>query len=167
MEYIDGKSLHDLIKPRRRRCSVKQVITVTVEIAKIVEKIHDAGWVWNDCKPANLIVIKNKKLRPIDFENAHPATRAELFDWKTRGFSKSGKNSPGLEGKANDIFALGAVVYFLLTGRIYEADAPVKITKLRRNIPEALVEITENLLFDSRREISEIRKEFEKILDLL
>ena len=160
MEYVEGKSLHALMKFRQRRFSIKQILGFAAEMAEIIEKIHQAGWVWNDCKPANLIVTGDKSLRPIDFEGAYPANGAKPFDWKTKVFSKS-----GAEGKAADIYALGAVVYFLLTGKLYNAEKPLEIGKLRRNVPKKLIELLENLLSDSGLGVTETKNMFEEILN--
>ncbi|MEP6900753.1 MAG: hypothetical protein ABJA66_03325 [Actinomycetota bacterium] len=168
MECVEGVSLQKLIKLRRRRFSVRQVLWQGVEIAKIIEKIHQSGWIWNDCKPANLIVThKKKSLRPIDFENAYPINKSERFAWKTQSFSRSEKNTTKSGGKSDDFYAFGAVIYFLLTGKFYDAIEPVEIGKLRRNLPKKLIEITEKLLSDSTLDGSEVRKEFEEILNLL
>jgi len=167
MEYIEGRSLHEIMKPRRRRFSTRKILELAVEIAKIIERIHQAGWVWNDCKPANLIVTNDKSLRPIDFESAYPESQFDPFDWKTQGFSKSAKTSKKSSVKSADIYALGAVVYFLLTGIIYDAEKPAAIGKLRRNVPQELTVITEKLLSDFDLNISEIGKEFEEILHSL
>ena len=91
MEYVEGESLNEVAKPRRRRFSIRQILGYAIEIAAIIEKIHQAGWVWNDCKPANLIVAKDKSLRPVDFEGAYRINQSPPFDWKTRGFSRSSK----------------------------------------------------------------------------
>lgn len=159
MEYIEGKSLSDIVRTKRKRYPVRDVVKLAVEIAKIIEKIHQAGWVWNDCKPANLILTKDKSLRPIDFEGSYRVDQAEPFDWKSKGFSKPFRNS----GKSSDTYALGAVVYFLLTGVFYDEKNPRKIEKLRRNVPQNLLKITERLLFDSGFDISEARRDFEKM----
>lgn len=157
MEYVEGKTLKQIMIPRRRRFSIRKVLAFAVEIAQIIEKIHRAGWVWNDCKPANLIVTKDRSLRPVDFENAFPVNGSAPFDWKTRGFSKRTK------GKTTDIYALGAVVYFLLTGRLYDTDNPIAIEKLRRKVPKTLSEVTERLLSDSVSDIAAVQQELEKI----
>ncbi|HEY0426520.1 MAG TPA: AarF/UbiB family protein [Pyrinomonadaceae bacterium] len=165
MEYVEGRSLNDIMKPRQRRFSVKQVLELGIRIAEIIENIHRAGWVWNDCKPANLIVTANKSLRPIDFEGAYPVDKSEPFDWKTKGFSKSAKDSAASSGKSADTYALGAVVYFLLTGRLYDADEPVEIGKLRRNVPQKLIKITEKLLRGPAQKLDKVKIEFKKILN--
>lgn len=161
MEYVDGKSLNDIMRPRRRRFSIKLVIELAIEITKIVKNIHQAGWIWNDCKPANLIVTNNKSLRPIDFESAYPIGESAPFDWKTKGFSTSAKE---INGTSADIYAVGAVVYYLLTGRLYDAENPLAIKKIRRKVPEKLTEIIERLLNTSISEISEAEAELKKIL---
>lgn len=160
MECVEGKSLQDMMKPRRRRFSVRQILRYAVEIAGIIEEIHRAGWIWNDCKPSNLIVTRSRRLRPVDFESAYPAGEAAPFDWATEGFSKN--SNPN--GESADIFALGAVVYFLLTGIFYDEKNPKPIRKTRRDVPERLIETTEGLLSGRITNISAARRKFEKML---
>lgn len=170
MEYVAGKSLHDLMKHRRRRFSVKQVVKFSVEIAKIIEKFHKAGWVWNDCKPANLLFTHENSLRPIDFENSHLANQTAPFDWNSNGFSNPVESQilTKSNGYSCDLYALGAVAYFLLTGKLYQPNEPIRVNNLRRNVPKRLREIIESLLLETELKrnpmISAIRREFENIL---
>ncbi len=141
MEYVEGKSLFSLMKLRRRRFSIRQILKFALEMSEIVENVHRAGWIWYDCKPSNLIVTKGKKLRPIDFEGAYRINQRSPFDWQTRAFTKVWKDSEGSDDTKIDLYALGAVIYFLLTGKFYEAEKPVRISRLRRNVPKGLVEV--------------------------
>ncbi len=147
MEFVEGNSLADLMKFRKRRFSVKQVMFYAANIAEIIEEIHKAGWIWNDCKPSNLIVTSKNSLRPIDFEGSFPIHETAPFDWRSHAFSRPGKNQTSSKG--DDFYALGAVIYFLLTGIYYDPNAPIRIGKLRRNVPVHLQQIIENLLNDS------------------
>lgn len=167
MEYVEGKSLRDLMKFRKRRFTVKQTVEYAVELAGIFDEIHQSGWIWNDCKPANLIVTNDKSLRPIDFEGAYQINQSAPFDWQSRAFSKSKEDQSSSE--SDDIYALGAVIYFLLTGIYYNSENPVAIKKLRRNVPLKLQTIIESLLDDSIAEkkitASEAREKFEEVLN--
>lgn len=162
-ECVEGVSLNNLLKPRRRRFPIKQTVWFAFQIAQIIEEIHQAGWIWNDCKPANLIVTKNKTLRPIDFENAYRINQSAPFAWKTEGFSSKYRKA---DGRADDLFALGAVIYFLLTGRLYDEKNVVSINKLRRGVPKSFCEITEQLLSVSENlKIGEVRRKLREIFD--
>jgi hypothetical protein len=70
--------------------------------------------------------------------------------------------------ETDDLYALGAVIYFLLTGRYYDANKPVVIEKLRRGVPQQLKKIVANLLkghvTNKNGEAAKIRRKLEKIL---
>lgn len=169
LEYVEGKSLHNLMKLRRRRFPIKQVLRFAIEIAKIIAEIHKAGWIWNDCKPANLIITRENSLRPIDFEGSYSINQSALFNWRTQGFSKAVNNQSSAKpnGKSDDLYSLGAVTYFLLTGKLYDANALFELPSLRRNVPKRFIEIIKKLLSDSDLDISKVGKEFEKTLNFL
>lgn len=162
MEFIDGKNLNRLLKPRQRRLSHRQILKFAIELAEILTDIHNAGWIWNDCKPANLIVV-NSSLRPIDFESSYPIGDVNPFDWRTKAFTKSSADSAESNGVANDLFSFGAVLYFLITGRYFDSFNPVSINKLRKNFPQTLIGIAETLLFDHNCKIFDISEKLGNI----
>ncbi len=165
-EFIEGQSLFDLMKFRRRRFSIKQIIKLAIAIAEIIIEINNAGWVWNDCKPSNLIITSNNDLRPVDFEGAYPIDQKDPFEWKTEMFAPSAKNR--LQSKPNDLYSLGAVVFFLLTGKFYDSNETSEISKYRRNVPLNFQEIIKSLLDESleKREmtVNLIKEKFEIVL---
>lgn len=155
MEYIDGASLHRLMMTRRRRFSILQIVSFAIEAATIIEKINNAGWIWNDCKPGNLIVTKSGHLRPVDFENAHPAGASAPFNWTSRAYSN--------ESAPEDAFALGATIYLLLTGTFYDRETQIPVSKFRRNVPSELMGVVDELLHKDGVSISSIRKRLERV----
>ncbi len=147
LEYIHGKSLEDLLKKRKRRLSVRQILKLGKQTAELISRIHSCGWVWQDCKPANLIVTPKGALRPIDFEGAC-RINGDGMDWKTHEFypPRCGNSVyTARPSQMEDLYALGAVLYYLVTAEIYD-HKKVKPAPLRRNFPAAAEKIINALL---------------------
>ena len=170
MEYLEGQTLNEIIKIRRRRFSLRQITKFGIEIARILDTIHKAGWVWNDCKPANLLVTAQGVLRPIDFEGAHRIDRSNTFNWMTKGFSRpvARENATPAEKISEELYSLGAVIYFLITGQFHEPAGPDWIRRSRRNIPKEfrslLTKLLGNTRPDERFNAVAVELEFQNIL---
>ena len=147
MEYLDGETLHDNLLRRGRRLTIAQVLGCGIQLATFISQMHAAGWAWRDCKPKNMIVTRAGRLVPIDFEGAAPIDRPDPWRWGTPGFTPP--ESPGRKvgnGVTDDLYALGSILFLLLTGRVFDPAAPVTIQKLRRNVPPVLCQLVESLL---------------------
>ena len=135
MEFIDGQSLQNLLMKRIRRLSLTCVLRYGDQLATFLSQMHRAGWAWRDCKPKNLIVTSRGTLMPLDFEGAAPIDRPDPLLWGTPGFTPPEWRSRFRRtGMADDLYALGAILYLLLTGRVFNETEP-SIEKLRRNVP--------------------------------
>jgi hypothetical protein len=147
MEYTEGESLRDIMKIRRRRFSIPQIVKFSIMLAEIIRKLHRDGWIWTDCKPANLIVTPQGKLRPVDFEGAYRTGSQSISDWRTAEFSLPGELLPkDRPGEAGDLYSLGAVLYFLITGNFFQPKDPVPISKLRQGVPKILRKTVNELI---------------------
>jgi Protein kinase domain len=147
-EYIAGESLQNELLARSKRLSISQVLSYGIRISTIIAKIHEAGWVWRDCKPSNLIRTKNGDLRPIDFEGACLVVQPDPLPWNTPEFSPPGRLevAPEESRAPEDLYAIGATLYFLLTGRLLEAGNPTPIARLRPKVPRSVCVIISELL---------------------
>ena len=118
------------------------------ELARLVARIHAAGWVWRDCKPGNVVVTAGGRLRPLDFEGACRVERPDPLPWGTPAFAppEGGEEPGGRSRLPEDLYALGAVVYFLLAGRTPEPSGPVPLGKMRRGVPESALKLVAELL---------------------
>jgi serine/threonine protein kinase len=147
-EFIEGHNLQMWLKARRRRIAVASAIRYALHLSTIISHIHAAGWVWRDCKPANLIVTKTGTLRPLDFEGACLAKQPDPVSWGTPPFVPPESYKAGLvQSKiSQDLYALGAVIYLLLTGTTPQLSAITPLEKLRRNVPSAIRRLVSALL---------------------
>ncbi len=147
-EFIEGHSLQTLLFKRQRRLSQSQALGYALQLARLLSQIHRAGWVWRDCKPANLMIGNDGQLRPVDFEGASSIDNPDPTLWSTPSFSPghvSGqtdqKNSPAV-----DLYALGAVIYFLLSGQLPQTPAPRPLQRARRGLSPEVVTLVDQLL---------------------
>lgn len=144
-EYIDGESLLTFLHKQRRRLPVGRALRLALQLCTFISEMHAAGWVWGDCKPSNLLLTEGWRLRPLDFEGAFRVGRRRPTTWATPAFTPP--EEPAAHGADADLYALGAVTYLLLTGKMPErASAPPPASRLRRNVPREVCELVSELL---------------------
>jgi hypothetical protein len=145
MEHIAGESLHSILMKRQRRLPIKQALRYVIQISEIVAQLHAAGWAWRDCKPGNLILTDEGIFRPIDFESACPCDRPDLLHWGTPEYMPP-ESVHGASGGADDLYAIGAILYLLITGRTPAQFDPTPATKYRRDIHAEILSVISALL---------------------
>ncbi len=130
MEYLQGETLAD------RLCKgplpLDQVLKVGVEICEGLEKAHRSGVVHRDLKPSNIMLTKTgaklmdfglaKTMVPIGESSASLATMSRPLTTEGTIVGTFQYMSPEqVEGREadvrSDIFALGAVLYEMITGQ--------------------------------------------------
>ena len=137
-----------LLNQRQRRLPIRRVLQDSIQLSSLIARIHSAGWVWRDCKPSNLIRTKEGTFRPLDFEGACPVNQPDPVPWGTHAFVPP-EFSGELRGQAKpsaDLYALGVIIYHLLSGSFPSTPNPIPVEKLRRNIPLAASQVVSELL---------------------
>ena len=143
-ELIDGISLNDSLRRRRRRLTIRQVLRYAIEIASLVAKIHQAGWVWRDCKPGNLMITREGAFKAIDFEGACRIDQPDPAPWGTRRFVPPEWDHAfnGQSRLPEDLYAIGAIIHLMLTGAPPEESS----NKPKRKVPKDLQKAVDSLL---------------------
>jgi serine/threonine protein kinase/Tol biopolymer transport system component len=126
MEYAPGKTLDQLIP--RKGLPLKQALKYAVEIADALAAAHAAWIVHRDVKPSNIIVTEQGRVKVLDFglaKQAAPPQEGDTAEPITKAgqvFGTAAYMSPEqAQGKRadarSDIFAFGALLYEMVTGR--------------------------------------------------
>ncbi|OQY90408.1 MAG: hypothetical protein B6D38_03705 [Anaerolineae bacterium UTCFX1] len=134
MDYIQGGTLKDLMKGKP--LSWQQSVQITIQIAGALEAAHKKGILHRDIKPSNILMANDRDPMLSDFGIAKIVvddgeTVTTLTDTGV-GIGTPDYMAPeqgvGKADERSDIYALGVVLYQLVTGRLpYHADTPLAV----------------------------------------
>ncbi len=123
MEYMDGKTVGDYLKEARSQgkvLTVDSAVHIVREVLNALKATHAKGIIHRDIKPQNIYVLSNGTIKLYDFGAARfsntneELTRTVII---TPGFAPVEQyQTRSKQGAYTDIYALGAVLYELLTG---------------------------------------------------
>jgi len=133
MEYVKGSDLHHILTQDRRGQPFDedgQVIPWAIQICDVLSYLHTENVIYRDLKPSNIMIDIKGQVKLVDFGIAR---RWEEPGENTHVVS-AGYSPPeqywGAAGPQSDIYALGATMTFLLTGKDPEAlhqSSPIQV----------------------------------------
>ncbi|HEY2337618.1 MAG TPA: serine/threonine-protein kinase [Burkholderiales bacterium] len=130
MEFVDGAALGDWIKTRRP-VSEAQAAPLLAALLDGLEVVHKAGFLHRDIKPGNVYVRDDASPVLLDFGSARQRS-SELTAIVTPGYAPFEQyHTQGNQGPWSDLYALGGVLYWMVTGNPpVEAAARVREDKM-------------------------------------
>ncbi|MCY1138632.1 Stk1 family PASTA domain-containing Ser/Thr kinase [Actinoplanes sp. Pm04-4] len=168
MEYVQGRTLRDLLT-QRRRLSPVEALAILEQMLAAIAAAHRAGLVHRDVKPENVLVAEapsggvanlvDAVVKVADFGLAR-AVEASSADESGQLMATVAYVAPELvtDGHADartDVYSAGIVLFEMLTGRVpFDGDDPVAVawehvdndvpapSSLVKGLPKALDDLT-------------------------
>lgn len=157
MEYVRGEDLKSMLR-MMGRLSPGQVIPIARQVCEGLAEAHKLGVVHRDLKPHNLMIDCNGNVKIMDFGIARSL--------RTKGITGAGvmigtpeyMSPEQVEGREtdarSDIYALGIILYDMLTGRLpfegetvlgvalkQKTETPIDPRKINPQVPEDLARL--------------------------
>jgi outer membrane protein assembly factor BamB/tRNA A-37 threonylcarbamoyl transferase component Bud32 len=162
LEFIEGSTLEDLSEERRQPFAQEEAIELALQVCDVLAYLHSQKppVIFRDMKPGNLIVRHDGRIMVIDFGIA------KVFEHGQRGtmIGTEGYSPPeqyrGVSEPRGDLYALGATLHHLLTGRDPRLEPPFTFHErpIRLSnadvLPEVEAAISKSLAYDVQERFS-------------
>ncbi|MEV4377499.1 Stk1 family PASTA domain-containing Ser/Thr kinase [Streptosporangium sp. NPDC049644] len=133
MEYVDGRTLRDLLRADRRLLPERAAELVD-GILRALDYSHRGGIVHRDIKPANIMITRNGDVKVMDFgiaramaDSAATMTQTAQVIGTAQYLSPEQARGERVDARS-DLYSTGCVLYELLTGQPpFTGDSPVAI----------------------------------------
>jgi serine/threonine protein kinase len=145
MEYLDGKSLRDILNAEKA-LPFERVAQIMIQVCSGLTHAHARNVVHRDIKPENLVVVRGLDedgretdiVKVCDFGIAHRSAADSPAEFAGTAEYIAPEQFDGNEPDVQcDVYACGVVLYELLTGVVPIAgDFPDIVNRVRQTVPE-------------------------------
>jgi eukaryotic-like serine/threonine-protein kinase len=166
MEYVEGPTLKQIIRDcvsRGDAMPLKRALDLIIQVCAGLGYAHRSGFVHCDVKPHNVLVTRDERVKVADFGIARALSHVSLHDhdlvWGTPQYFSPEQAAGEAATPASDVYAIGVILFELLTGRLpFEAashaalalkhmrDRAPLVTQLNPAVPEQIEQILVKVL---------------------
>ncbi|MGE0641589.1 MAG: serine/threonine-protein kinase [Thermoanaerobaculia bacterium] len=167
MEWLDGETLATRLA-RVGRLGIEEACDFAIQALDALQAAHDAGVVHRDIKPANLMILRDGRVKVLDFGIARFRS-ADLLRTEsgvmlgTPAYAAPEQLRAEEVDARSDLYSLGMVLYEALAGRLPHSaesllelatkvlrDTPTPIGVVRPDLPPPLVQALSRALAKDR-----------------
>jgi Flp pilus assembly protein TadD/predicted Ser/Thr protein kinase len=135
MEYIEGQTLHQLLK-ERGKLAVGDAVEIMEQVAAGLAAVHREGVIHRDLKPGNIMRNANGRVVIMDFGLARTVSGEGMTQTGAMLGTIEYMSPEQAQGKelkpSSDIFTLGLILYELLSGATpFQAESAIASLILR------------------------------------
>ncbi len=139
MELVEGITLKKYIE-KKARLSVKEAISIAIQICMGIEAAHNNHIIHRDIKPQNIIISKEGKVKVTDFGIAKAATSNTITSnvMGSVHYTSPEQARGGFSDAKSDIYSLGITLFEMLTGRVAfngETTVAIAIKHIQEEMP--------------------------------
>ena len=147
MELVRGIPLNSFIDKQKKHGDTKNRLNLFLKICSAINYAHQSGIIHRDLKPSNILVQENAEVKVLDFGLAKItdsdvtmmtlATEAGRIQGTLAYMSpEQARGNPAAVDLRTDVYALGVIMYEMLTGKRPYTLHPFHIPRAVRTICE-------------------------------
>jgi serine/threonine-protein kinase len=163
MEFVEGQDLKKIIKSEGA-LSIDRTLKLAIQICAGIGFAHRAGLVHADVKPQNILVTKGDTVKVTDFgiaqalSDTQPGERQNIV-WGSPHYFAPEQARGERPTPASDVYAIGIVMFELLTGRLPYVGASQQelalahikeqvplVSDFNPNVPDNLIQIIHKVM---------------------
>lgn len=161
MEYIDGKHLEKYVR-EKGALTGETAFRLIRQLLDAVSYAHKIGVIHRDLKPANILLTQDCTPKIVDFGIAkeygtEPITVTEEAAGTPIWTAKEQWKNFGRVDHRTDIFSLGLICYYILTGK---EPQPLRLDLLPEGVRDIIAKATEENLVDRFFSVDEMLSAF-------
>ncbi|MGG4129375.1 serine/threonine protein kinase [Paenibacillus illinoisensis] len=168
MEYIEGQTLSDYHKQCRGKIPLEHMTDFVLQLLDVLSYLHglNPAVIYRDLKPSNIMITPDYEVRLVDFGIARSFKAQHTEDTVklgTAGFAAPEQYGTGQTDARSDLYGLGALLLYLMTGGTYTEWIQGVESSIRSDVPRTYIPVVRRLLRQNPEErfqsADEVRKE--------
>ena len=154
MDYIQGVTLEKYFSSHNRKVSCDFIITLAEQVLDVLDYLHkhDPPIVFRDLKPSNIMLTSQLEVRLIDFgiaRNYNQEKDQDTVKLGTVGFAAPEQYGSGQSDARSDLYGLGALLLYLVTGGTASEWTDGIESKVRSDFPKEKISVIRKCLQQS------------------